>query len=276
MFAKLLLVLAAVCVSIAHAGLPAFGPITAGTSTVKSDVKAGQTGLDGLNLQLNAPFKIDDYVVGFRMALKSVLSSKTPLPDSVFLKKSVATPSPLDGTATVDTSVDLATKVLSADATWSAKETDLSLTASANSVDRVTDVGISTRAKIGPTKTGISANFNILKHKLAAALKVDYADTSAQVTYDTVAKDPVVKIVQKIDGSNSVSPVVSLKTLAQSYGWTRVLPSGGTLETTLHLHDKVAVTWKDRGTNGLWTTKLDVPLEDTRKAKVSIGHEFSY
>jgi hypothetical protein len=38
----------------------------------------------------------------------------------------------------------------------------------------------------------------------------------------------------------------------------------------------VAVTWKDRGTNGLWTTKLDVPLEDTRKAKVSIGHEFSY
>ena len=149
-----------------------------------------------------------------------------------------------------------------------------------------------------------------MKHKLAAALKVDYADTSAQVTYDTVAKDPVVKIVQKIDGSNSVSPVVSLKTLAQSYGWTRVLPSGGTLETTLHLHDKVrpcapaprslcsalppsllimcslplslsrvpqvAVTWKDRGTNGLWTTKLDVPLEDTRKAKVSIGHEFSY
>jgi hypothetical protein len=150
MFAKLLLVLATVCVSIAHAGLPAFGPITAGTSTVKSDVKAGQTGLDGLNLQLNAPFKIDDYVVGFRMALKSVLSkdSRLPLPDSVFLKKSVATPSPLDGTATVDTSVDLATKVLSADATWSAKETDLSLTASANSVDRVTDVGISTRAKV--------------------------------------------------------------------------------------------------------------------------------
>ena len=147
MFAKLLLVLATVCVTIAHAGLPSFG-ITPGTSTLKSDVKAGQTGLDGLNLQLNAPFKIDDYVVGFRVALKSVLSSKVPLPDSVFLKKSVATPSPLDGTATVDTSVDLATKVLSADATWSAKETDLSLTASANSVDRVTDVGISTRAKV--------------------------------------------------------------------------------------------------------------------------------
>ena len=62
-----------------------------------------------------------------------------------------------------------------------------------------------------------------------------------QAFYDNVDMDPVVKLTQQFDGLNSVSSAVSLKTKAKSYGWTRRLAQGGTLDTTLHVHDKVGL-----------------------------------
>ena len=187
-----------------------------GKQTVKSSIGSVSTnGLEGLNLVWSAPFNFDKYVVGFKVALTSLTKKGAKLPDSLFVKRTISTPSPLDGSATVDADFCVESKVFSAEGNWKSSNHDLEVTASGNTNDQLTDVGFNTKAKIGEAKAGIKANYNLLKKKLAGELKVDYSDTSAQISYDTENEDPVLKLTQTIDSENSVSPTVSLKTLKQ-------------------------------------------------------------
>jgi hypothetical protein len=65
-------------------------------------------GVEGLNIQWAAPFKFDDYVVGFRYALGNMRKS----PQSLFAKKTYDTPV-IEGAATIDMDYVLDSKVLS-------------------------------------------------------------------------------------------------------------------------------------------------------------------
>ena len=251
------------------------GPVSFGTQTISTTVgKIAPGGIDGLGIVWAVPFNFGDYLVGFKVALANL--SKTKMPDSLFAKRTIATPSPLDGSVTLDTDYNIAEKVFSADATWAAKSTDLELSASGNSVDQLTDVGFVTKVNLGETKTTLTGNYNLLKKKLASALKVDYAKTSAQMSYDTVDKDPILKMTQEIDPYNSFSPWLSFKTSNLAYSWTHILSSGQSVKTTMGPLDKVEIVWKDKGASGVWTTKLDVPLNDPSRAKVSLARDWNY
>ena len=172
-------------------------------------------GLEGLNLVWSSPFKIDQYIVGFKVALTSLTKKGAKLPDSLFVKRTISTSAPLDGSATVDADYCVESKVFSAEGNWKSSKHDLEVTASGNTDDQLTDVGFNTKANIGEAKAAIKANYNLLKNKLAGELKVDYSDTSAQISYDTEKEDPVIKLTQIIDAENSVSPAISLKSLKQ-------------------------------------------------------------
>ena len=172
-------------------------------------------GLEGLNLVWSAPFNIDKYVVGFKVALTSLTKKGSKFPDSLFVKRTISTPSPLDGSATVDADYCVESKVFSAEGNWKSSNHDVEVTASGNTNDQLTSVGFNTKAKIGDAKAAIKANYNLLKKKLAGELKVDYSDTTAQIFYDTENEDPVIKLSQVIDEEITVSPSVSLKSLKQ-------------------------------------------------------------
>ena len=101
--------------------------------------------------------------------------------------------------------------------------------------------------------------------------------TAITVSYDTEENDPLLKVNHKLDDKNSVTPKISLKSGAASYGWTRAL-NGGSVETTYTPGDEavVDVEWKDKGMGGVWTTKASIPVDDHSKTKLSISREFDY
>ena len=59
------------------------------------------------------------------------------------------------------------------------------------------------------------------------------------------------------------------------YGWVRHW-NGGSLESEYTPGDKLALSWKDNGANGQWTTKADIPLENQSNTKVSFSRDWNY
>ena len=74
-------------------------------------------GLEGLNINWEAPFKLDDYVVGFRYALGNIKKA----PESLFAKRSYDTPV-VEGSATVDVDYNLDSKVFAVESRWVSKK----------------------------------------------------------------------------------------------------------------------------------------------------------
>ena len=74
-------------------------------------------GLEGLNINWEAPFKLDDYVVGFRYALGNIKKA----PESLFAKRSYDTPV-VEGSATVDVDYNLDSKVFAVESRWISKK----------------------------------------------------------------------------------------------------------------------------------------------------------
>lgn len=240
------------------------------SKTISASVKdTSVDGLNGLNIQLSAPFKFKDYVVGFKYNLGDLKKA----PESLFAKKSITTPA--DGTATVDVSYKLDDKTTDVSATWNSDKVGLELTANGNSDDYLTSVGATSTQTVGGNKLGVSAAYCLLKKKLSAAGKLTVDDTAVEVTYDTEAQDPVLAVSHKLDASNTIAPSVSLKNGAVKYGWTRKW-TGGSLDTTFTPGDKVVLEWKDEGANGTWKTKADIPIENQANTKVSFSRDWSY
>ena len=201
-------------------------------------------GLEGLNINWEAPFNFDKYVVGFRYHLGNLKK----VPESLFAKRSIETTG-VEGVATVDADYNINSKVISADAKWVAKGRDLEARAKANSEDRVTEIGLSTSQDVEGKKVLLSADYNLQKKKLAGSAKVTIDDTTAEVKYDNVDKDAVLKVSHKVDAKNTVEPSISLKSGHMTYGWTRAW-NGGSVETVYNPGETVDVTWKDTGANG--------------------------
>lgn len=73
-------------------------------------------GVEGLNIEWAAPFKFDDYVVGFRYALGNLRKA----PESLFAKKSYDTPV-IEGAATIEMDYVLDSKLLKVDSKFVSK-----------------------------------------------------------------------------------------------------------------------------------------------------------
>ncbi len=227
-------------------------------------------GLEGLNINWEAPFNFDKYVVGFRYHLGNLKK----VPESLFAKRSFET-SGVEGTATIDADYNVNSKLLSADAKWKASSRDLEARARGNNQDRVTEVGLTTSQNIEGKKVILSADYNLLNKKLEGAAKVTVDDTTAEVKYDNKDRDAVLTVSHKVDASNTVEPSISLKTGHMTYGWTRNW-NGGSVQAVYNPGETVDVTWKDDGANGVWNTKASIPVDDHASTTVSFSRDWKY
>lgn len=87
------------------------------TQSISASIKdTTVNGVEGLNINWEAPFKFDDYVVGFRYALGNLKKA----PESLFAKRTYDTPI-VEGAATVDVDYNLDSKVFAVESKWVGK-----------------------------------------------------------------------------------------------------------------------------------------------------------
>jgi len=183
-----------------------------GTQDLSASVKnVGVDGIDGLNVKWEAPFKFDEWVVGFKLALSDLRRA----PETLFVKRTYDTPV-VDGAATVDCSYNVASKVLSTDCTWVSKTSDLAVSVSGNTEDKLTKVGAAGSVRVAGEKLALEATRDLKNAKYSGSARVAHGDTSITVSYDSEENDPLLKVNHKLDNLNSVTPKISLKSGAAS------------------------------------------------------------
>jgi hypothetical protein len=258
MFARLIALFAILAV--------AFG--SSDSKSVSASVKdTSVNGVDGLNIKWTAPFKFQDYVVGFRTTLGDLRRA----PDELFAKRSFNLGS--DGTATVDADYTISSKRLNFNGKWNNDK--LELNAEGNSDDKLTSISATTHQKLNGNNWDIGAAYDLLKKRVTGNTELQVDDTTVGVEYDNADRNPVLSVSHKLDDRNTVEPSIALKSGDMTYGWVRNI-NGGKLGTRLHPGDKVDITWEDNGANGVWTTKAEVPLENTQNTKVSFSRDWAY
>lgn len=263
MFAHLLLALAVFCVAVS-------GKAPTSKSISASVKDTSVNGLEGLNINWEAPFKLDDYIVGFRYALGNIKKA----PESLFAKRSYDTPL-LEGSATVDVDYNLDSKVFAVESRWISKKDDFEVSAKGDSKDKITSIGAATSQNVEGKDVILTSTYDLIKKKLLGSAKVTVDDTTVKIQYDTVDKNALLSVAQRLDDKNTVTPSISLKTGDMTYGWKRSW-NGGSVDTTYCPGDRVDVVWKDEGANGVWTTKAEIPVDDHSATKISFSRDFNY
>lgn len=227
-------------------------------------------GLEGFNVNLVAPFKVQDYVVGFRYALGNLKK----LPESLFAKKSFDVPT-VGGVATVESNFFFDDNNLNVAANWKNDDLGLSVGAEGDLKRKLKSVDISKSLNIQDKKLSLSAVYDVLKQKLSSSASLAVDNTKLKIDVDSEKKDPLVTLSHALDESNELSPSVRVKSGDLSVGYKRSW-KGGSILSTFFPGDKVTFEWKDNGSNGAWTSKASVPLDDLTKTKVTLGHEWTY
>jgi len=248
--------------------------VVAASTPTKTKVSASVkdtsvSGLEGFNINLAAPFKINDYIVGFQYKLGNLNKA----PETLFAKKSFDTGG--EGSATVEAEFDLNGNSLNVATEWTSSKLGLTLNAEADTEDRLKVVGVSKDVDLDGNKVTLTGKYNLLKKAFFGSAKANVDKGNAKISYDTDKKDPLLEVSYDVDSSNSIAPELSLKSGSIAYGWNRKW-SGGSLNSKLFPGDKVEFTWKDEGASGTWTTKAEVPLEDQSKTKVTFNRDWNY
>lgn len=238
-----------------------------GKSVAASVKDTAVNGVEGLNIKWSAPFKFQDYVVGFTTTLGDFKRA----PEELFAKRSFSLGS--DGTATVDADYNIDSKILNFNTKWN--RDGLEIACVGNSVDKVTEVSASTEQELSGNKWNIGAAYDMLTKTVSGNTDLTVDDTKVTLTYNNADKNPVLNVEHKLDDTNTVSPTMSLKTGEMSYGWDRKI-NGGKFGSRLHPGDRVDLTWEDNGASGTWTTKAAVPLENRSNTKISFSRDWNY
>lgn len=221
-----------------------------------------------MNLKLVAPFKVQDYVVGFRYALAGL---KT-LPESLFAQKSFDLG---DSTLDVDADFTVSSNVLSVGTKWNSDQYGLSVTANADTESRFKNVGVSKKLDVNGNKVSLNGVYDLIKKTVRGCASVDADVATVKLAFDSESQDPELSVSRNIDDNNSVHPSIRLRSGKMTYGFTRNW-EGGSVSGKLHPGDKVSLTWKDNGAAGSWVTNADVPLGNTKATKVSFTREWAY
>jgi len=240
------------------------------TKTISASVKdTAVDGLEGFNLNWSAPFKFQEYIVGFKYNLCNLKKA----PEEFFAKRSIDTG--LDGRATVDATYNLASKTTAVAAKWVSDKLGFTFTAEGDTVDHLKEVGVETTQDVKGNKLNLHGNYDLTKKKISGSAKLFVDDSSLKLAFDNVDRDPVLSVSHKLDAKNTIEPSVSLKSGSMKYGWTRHW-TGGSLESEYTPGDKLSLAWKDNGANGQWTTKADIPIENQSNTKVSFSRDWNY
>jgi hypothetical protein len=228
-----------------------------------------------------APFKLQDYVVGFKYALGNF----NKLPESVFAKKSFDTPG--DGKLAVDANFVVADNSVRLAASWFSSSLGLTVGALANSNNPtvVTKMEAQKDTVVGNSRISVNAAYDI-PHKVAQGfVSAELDGTLVQVDVSTDAQqDPVLSVTRALDAQNEVTPSISLKSGHLTYAWRRRW-AGGSLQAKLLPSDpsdrRLELDWADEGSLGTWNTHADFPLDGaaaatSKPAKITIGRDWKY
>jgi len=250
--------------------------------TVTSSVKdVAVNGVEGLGVKLNVPWKLGSgFVAGIKYNVERVLK----FPDEVYIRKSWETAE--DGTWTVEADYKYADDSFGLAAEWVSDKIGLTIHASGdtNNLNFINEVGVQIKEVLESSKLSLDGTYDFIKNKFTGNALLDVTGSfSARVTGDSIACDPVLALSYEIDEKNTVSPAVSLRHGDSSYAWTRKI-KGGSVKATLYPNDKYNIVWKDQGTDGEWTAKVEVPIEKIavvsglglRSSKFSITRDWTY
>lgn len=226
-------------------------------------------GIEGLNFNVVAPFKVQDYVVGFRYALGNLRK----LPESLFATKSFDTFG--EGRATVDADFNVEDRLLNIDAVWHSDRLGLVVGASGDSKNTLKSLLVTKDVPLNDNKVTLSAAYDVLKKKISSKGRLTIPKTVVDLSFDTESQDPTLTVAREIDQNNEVIPSIGMRSGFMSYGFRRRW-DGGSLLSTFYPGKKVTLNWKDEGVSGNWITSADVPIGDTKNTKVSITREWNY
>lgn len=161
-------------------------------------------------------------------------------------------------------------------AQWESDKLGLKVHAAGDTKNKFTEVGLSsTTSASNGAKVTLKGNFDNLKKKFSFITKAENNDLAAEIAYNTADKDPVLSVSKAFNGNDEISPSISLKTGAVSYKYNRKI-NGGKVEADFHPGENLVLEWKDQGSNGVWTTKADIPVDNTAGTKVSFSREWTY
>jgi hypothetical protein len=141
----------------------------AGKSITASVKDTAVNGVEGLNIKWSAPFKFQDYVVGFRTTLGDLRRA----PEELFAKRSFNTGG--DSTATVDADYNIESKRLNLNAKWSNEKIDLG--AEGNSEDKLTSLSASTNTQLNGNNLNVGAVYDMMKRRITGSSELEVDDT---------------------------------------------------------------------------------------------------
>eukprot|EP00597_Dinobryon_sp_UTEXLB2267_P004546 CAMPEP_0170063258 /NCGR_PEP_ID=MMETSP0019_2-20121128/4196_1 /TAXON_ID=98059 /ORGANISM="Dinobryon sp., Strain UTEXLB2267" /LENGTH=246 /DNA_ID=CAMNT_0010269649 /DNA_START=77 /DNA_END=817 /DNA_ORIENTATION=- len=232
-------------------------------------------GINGLNIDLVAPFVYNDYIFGFKYGLGNL----EKLPQFLFAKKVFKTS---NGDISLDADFTVDDKVLAVKSEWYNKDLGLSIGVNGNSKQPFTGVNFFKDGIINGKKVRLSTAYDIVKKNVKgivtsqvkgiATLQVDA--NKLAVRFD--GKNPFFSITNAIDRQTEITPVINLSTgnvhCEFFHKW-----SGGSLKSVLFPGSKVELQWKDTGVGGSWTTTANLPLNEAAgKPKISISRDWSF
>lgn len=227
------------------------------------------SGMDDLNLNIVVPFKIQDYVVGFKCAIKKI----SQLPDSIFARKSFDTP--LNGNIALNSEFDFRDNILSLSSLWKNDNLGLKIGADSDSHNFLKSFDVSKLLSLDNKRLSLSAGYNLLKKKLAGSTSLNIDAATLSVAYDTEKHDPVFTVAYSIDKENEVVPSISAKSGEMTLAYIRKW-NGGLAKTKLFHNKKISIDWVDEGASGAWTTSAEFSLKNRADSKVSLSRDWSY
>ncbi len=225
-------------------------------------------GIEGLNFNVVAPFKVQEYVVGFRYALGNLRK----LPESFFATRSFDTFG--EGRATIDADFNVEEKVLNLDAIWQSEKLGLAIAASGDNRSTLKSIVVTKDLPLNENRVSLSAAYEVLKKKISGKARLSVPKTVVDLSFDSESQDPTLSVSRAIDDNNEVVPSIALRSGSMSYGFRRRW-DGGSLLSTFYPGKMVSFNWKDEGVSGTWTTSAEVPIGDTKNTKISIAREWN-
>jgi len=236
-------------------------------------------GVEGIDVKLVVPWKLG--TSGFVAGLKYNVERVFKFPDELFLKKSFTGVD--SGVLTLEADYKYADDSFGLAGDWTFEDIGLKFSASGdtNNLNFFNDFGIQLKETVEEAKLSLEGTYDFVKAKFTGNALLEGTGISARLTADSIAADPVLAISYDIDERNTISPAVSLRYGDSSYAWTHAI-KGGSVKTTLYPYDKINFVWKDEGTDGTWTAKVEVPIEykytaaTGKSSKFSITREWAY
>jgi hypothetical protein len=228
-------------------------------------------GIEGLNINLEAPFRVQDYVVGFKYALGNL----NKIPEAVFARKSFDTAG--DGKLSVSADYSIPDNSAQVSASWFSNPLGLTVGVCGNTNEKVTLVEAQKDHVVGPARLSVKAAYDVCKKVFAGSVDCDIENTNVQLTCSSDDVDPVLSVTRAIDAQNSITPSIAVKSGRLAYAWKRNW-MGGSLLTRLHpsgANKRVEVEWRDEGSSGSWVTNAEFPLDSpSSKARISITRDW--